>query len=49
MIKPDHKKNIIIEGTKTKMAGIPLADAGIDIYKDVYPITSQIDSRKLTY
>jgi len=49
MVSIDHKKNINIQGTQTKMAGVPLEQSGIDIYKDVYPITSQIDSRKLKY
>ncbi|MFD2905092.1 metallophosphoesterase family protein [Sphingobacterium anhuiense] len=49
VIDLDNKKNIRIQGTKTKMAGVPLSDAGIDVYKDVYPITSEIDSRKLKY
>lgn len=49
VVSLDHKKNIHIQGMKTEMAGIPLANTGIDIYKDVYPITSQIDSRKLKY
>ena len=43
------KKNINIKGTETVMAGIPLDRSGIDIHKDVYPISSQIDSRKLSY
>ena len=43
------KKNIRIQGTETIMAGTPLNQSGIDIYKDVYPITSKIDSRQLTY
>lgn len=43
------KTDIIIQGTETVMAGIPLNQTGIDIYKDVYPITSKVDSRKLMY
>ncbi|WP_286857827.1 MULTISPECIES: metallophosphoesterase family protein [Sphingobacterium] len=45
----DHKKNIRIQGSETTMAGIPLAQTGIDIYKDVYPISAKIDSRHLRY
>ncbi|OJZ00084.1 metallophosphoesterase [Sphingobacterium sp. 40-24] len=43
------KKHIKIEGTETVMAGISLEQSGINVYKDVYPISSKIDSRKLTY
>ncbi|WP_454879801.1 metallophosphoesterase family protein [Sphingobacterium detergens] len=43
------KKSIHIEGTQTEMAGLPLDQTGIDINKDVYPISSKIDSRRLTY
>lgn len=43
------KKHIKIEGTETVMAGVPLEQSGIDVYKDVYPISSKIDSRKLIY
>lgn len=43
------KKDITIRGTETVMAGTPLNQTGIDVYKDVYPISSKIDSRHLTY
>lgn len=43
------QKHININGTETEMAGIPLDQSGIDIYKDVYPISSRIDSRLLSY
>lgn len=43
------QKHININGTETEMAGIPLDQSGIDIYKDVYPISSRIDSRQLSY
>ena len=45
----DHKKNIHIQGAETTMAGIPLSQVGIDIHKDVYPISSKIDNRHLRY
>lgn len=49
VISIDDKKHIQIKGTETVMAGVPLEKSGIDIYKDVYPITSKIDSRKIKY
>lgn len=49
VVSLDRKQQIQIQGKKTKMAGVPLKEAGIDIYKDVYPISSEIDSRKLNY
>lgn len=49
MIDINNKNKISIKGKKTSMAGIPLEQTGIDIYKDVYPISSEIDSRVLKY
>lgn len=48
-ISIDHKKNIRIQGSETSLAGIPLSEVAIDIHKDVYPISSKIDSRHLHY
>lgn len=45
----DHKKNITIKGTESRMAGVPLEETGLNIHQDVYPITAKIDSRKLKY
>ncbi|MCY4778102.1 metallophosphoesterase [Sphingobacterium sp. UT-1RO-CII-1] len=45
----DGKNNIQIEGKETQMVGVPLEKTEIDIHKDVYPITSKIDSRKIRY
>ena len=49
MIDINNKNKISIKGKKTSMTGTPLEQTGIDIYKDVYPISSEIDSRVLKY
>lgn len=46
----DSKKRIIqIDGTETKLLGKDLKETGIDLHKDIYPISTAIDSRRLKY
>lgn len=49
VVSLDGKNNIHIQGKESQMEGVPLEKAEIDIHKDVYPITSKIDSRQIKY
>ena len=45
----DSVENIIINGSESSLESNNLKNSGIDLHKDVYPISTKIDSRKLRY